>query len=67
MNIFFMPIGFREGGWLFSPFALIFACFFESICAIKLCTAARSVGIYNYPDLVEYTFGRTAKNIFRIA
>ena len=66
MNIFFMPIGFREGGWLFSPFALIFACFFESICAIKLCSAARSVGIYNYPDLVEYTFGRTAKNIFRI-
>ena len=57
MNIFFMPIGFKEGGWLFSPFALIFACFFEAICAIKLCKAARQVGIYNYPDLVAYTFG----------
>jgi proton-coupled amino acid transporter len=57
MNIFFMPIGFKEGGWLFSPFALIFACFFEATCAIKLCKAARQTGIYNYPDLVAYTFG----------
>lgn len=64
MNIFFMPIGFKEGGWLFSPFALILACFFEAICAMKLCSAARLVSIYDYPDLVEYTFGKTVKMFF---
>ena len=67
LNIFVMPIGFKEGGWLFSPFALIVACFFEGTCAIKLCTAAHLVKIYNYPDLVEYTFGKNIKIIFSIA
>jgi amino acid permease len=66
MNIFVMPIGFKLGGWLFSPIALIVVCFFATIGALKLCTAAHSLKIYNYPDLVEYTFGKNYKLIFSI-
>lgn len=36
MNIFALPIGFKCGGWLFSPIVLIVACFFELVCALKL-------------------------------
>ena len=36
MNIFMLPIGFKEGGWLFSPFPLIFMCIVEALGAIRL-------------------------------
>ena len=61
LNIFLLPIGFKEGGWLFSPIALIIACTFETLSAIKLSEAAHKVKIYNYPDLVEYCFGSNTK------
>ena len=59
LNVFFLPIGFKNGGWLFSAIVLIVACFFETVCAIKLTQSAHQVGIYNFPDLVEYAFGKT--------
>ena len=66
MNIFLLPIGFKEGGWLFSPCVLIIACFFETISAIKLTECAHQIKVYNYPDIVEYAFGPTAKVVFNI-
>ena len=36
ISIFTIPIGFKYGGWLFSPLILIFVCFFETTMAIKL-------------------------------
>ena len=60
LNIFILPIGFKEGGWLFSPFPLIIMCIIEATSAIRLVQAARMLHIYSYPDLVEYAFGRTA-------
>jgi len=65
-SIFTIPIGFKFGGWLFSPLILIFVCFFETTMAIKLSTVAHSVGIYHYPDLVEYAFGKTVRFYFQI-
>jgi amino acid permease len=64
MNIFLLPIGFKAGGWLFSPIVLIISCFFETLSAIKLSEAAHKVKIYNYPDLVEYCFGKGWKVVF---
>ena len=64
MNIFLLPIGFKNGGWLFSPLVLILSCFFETVSAIKLSTAAHKVKIYNYADLVEYCFGKKVKVLF---
>jgi len=48
LNIFLLPIGFRDGGWLFSPLILIVSCFFETVCALKMCEIAHAIGIYNY-------------------
>ena len=67
MNIFLLPIGFRNGGWLLSPLALILACFFETYSAVKLCDVANQVKIYNYPDIVDYAFGPVAKIFYQIA
>ena len=64
MSIFTIPIGFKFGGWLFSPLILIFVCFFETTMAIKLSGVAHQVGIYHYPDLVEYAFGKTTRFYF---
>lgn len=36
LNIFCLPIGFKEGGWLFSPLVLMLACFVETMSAVKL-------------------------------
>ena len=58
INIFILPIGFKDGGWLFTPIILIFAALFECICAILLTQAARKTGIYVYTDLVEFAFGK---------
>lgn len=61
-----LPIGFKDGGYLFSPLMLILAATFEATCAIKLSTAANQVGIYQYTDLVEFAFGKSFKNVFQV-
>jgi Na+/proline symporter len=64
MSLFTLPIGFKEGGWLFSPLVLVFSCFIETTSAIKLCQAAYKTKIYSYPDLVEYSYGKGIRNFF---
>lgn len=61
ISIFTIPIGFKYGGWLFSPLILLWACFVETFAAIRLIQAANAVEIYQYTDLVEYSLGRTFK------
>lgn len=61
-----IPIAFKEGGWLFSPFPLIVMCVIETTSAVRLVQAAKTIRIFNYPDLVEYALGPTFKNIFQI-
>jgi len=66
LSIFFLPMGFKQGGWLFSPIVLVIACFFETTCAIKLVQVARKYEIYNFPDIVEFALGKTYRTIFEI-
>ena len=66
MALFTLPIGFRYGGWLFSPLVLIFCCFTETFAAIRLIQAARVAEIYSYTDLVEFSLGKTYKYFFQI-
>ena len=40
ISLFGLPIGFKYGGWLFSPCVLIFSCFIEGTLAIRLCQVA---------------------------
>ena len=65
-SIFTLPIGFKYGGYLFSPLILILVCFFETTMAIKLSKVAYSYKIYHYPDLVEYAFGKSVRYIFQV-
>lgn len=65
MSMFTLPIGFKYGGWLFSPLVLFMAFFVETFSAVRLCQAAREAEIYNYPDLVEYVLGKTARYIIQ--
>ena len=66
MNVFVLPIGFKEGGWLFSPIVLIISCFFEALSAYKLAQAANKLRIYRYQDLVEHALGSTYKIVFQV-
>ena len=61
INIFFMPIAFKYGGWLMSPITVIIVFFFLIIGVIKLIQVCNQVKIYSYPDLVEYAFGWAAR------
>lgn len=66
LNIFLLPIGFKSGGYLFSPIILVVAWFFELTCAIKVTEAAHVAKIYSYPDLVEYALGPTYNHVFQV-
>lgn len=66
MSLFTMPIGFKYGGWLFSPLILLFVCFFETTMAIRLSWVANHIKIYHYPEIVEYAFGRGVRLFFDI-
>ena len=37
INVLLLPCSFASGGYLLSPFAMFIACFFEGMCAYKLC------------------------------
>jgi solute carrier family 36 (proton-coupled amino acid transporter) len=66
LNVFFLPIGFKNGGWLFSAIVLIIACFFNLVCTIKLCQSANKIGIYDFPDLVEFALGKIYLKFFKV-
>ena len=66
LNIFFLPIGFKNGGWLFSPIVLVIACFFETTCAVKVIQVAKKLEIYKYPDIVHYVLGTTYYHVFSV-
>lgn len=58
VSIFALPIGFKYGGWLFSPCILIFSCFVECTLAIRLSLVANKVQIYSYPELTQFILGK---------
>ena len=64
MSLFTLPIGFKYGGWIFSPIVLLVACFVETFAAVRLIQAARVAKIYSYTDLVEFQLGKTYKYFF---
>jgi len=66
ISIFTIPIGFKYGGWLFSPIILAWACFVETFAAVRLIQAARECQIFQYTDMVEYSLGKTYKQVFQI-
>ena len=41
INVLLLPRSFANGGYLLSPLAMIFACVFETMCAVRLTTVAQ--------------------------
>jgi len=57
INILLLPKGFRNGGYVLSPIALIVSCFFETLCAIKLAECGRKLNKCSYSDIVYEALG----------
>lgn len=41
LNIFMLPLGFKNGGWLISPLTVIIVCAFMLIGTLRLVSVAR--------------------------
>ena len=67
INVLLLPLSFRDGGYILSPFAMAFACFFEALSASRLTTVANKYKIYSYPLLMEKAMGRKGLLVARIA
>ena len=67
INVLLTPKSFANGGFLLSPIALIFACIFQTICAIKLSQCGLKVKKISYPDIVKKAMGKKCKSFLEIA
>ena len=66
INILLLPCSFASGGYLLSPAAMIVACFFEGLCAYKLCKVAVAYGIFNYPNIAYRAIGWKGRALVRL-
>ena len=66
INVLLTPKSFVNGGFLLSPIALILACFFQTICAIKLSQCGLKVKKISYPDIVKKAMGKKCKSFLEI-
>jgi amino acid permease len=57
INVLLLPRAFANGGYVLSPIAMLFACFFEALCAARLTEVAHKYGIYSYPLLMQRALG----------
>ena len=56
--VLFAPKAFANGGFIFSPVALVFAGWFSTICALKLIQSGQKLQCYSYSLIVRRAFGR---------
>lgn len=40
INVLLLPRSFANGGYMLSPASMLFACFFETLCAVRLTSVA---------------------------
>jgi proton-coupled amino acid transporter len=62
-----MPKGFRNGGWLFSTLALIFACILTTYCILLLLKVRNHCGNGNYRQLGQRSMGRIGGYLVDVA
>jgi len=66
INVLLLPISFKNGGYILSPICMLFACFFETLCAIRLADVANMHGIWTYPLIVKKALGNTGFQAIRV-
>ena len=66
INVLLLPISFVNGGFILSPLMMIFACFFETLCAVRLSTVANKYKIWTYPGIAKKAMGEKGYQILRL-
>ena len=67
INVLLLPLSFAEGGYILSPCAMAFACFFESMSAARLTKVANKYKIFSYPLLMKKAMGQKGLIAARVA
>ena len=66
INVLLLPCSFASGGYLLSPIAMCIACFFEGMCAFKLCKVGVQYGISSYPMIAYRALGWKGRALVRL-
>lgn len=66
INVLLLPLSFVNGGFILSPIMMIIACFFETLCAIRLSTVAYKYKIWSYPEIARRAMGDKGFQILRL-
>ena len=67
INILLTPRSFVNGGYFFSPIAMIIATIFESFSSVRLVNVALELQVFSYPLLMQLAMGKaglTIANVF---
>ena len=65
-GILYLPKNYYNGGYIFSPIALIISCIFTSLCTIKLIKARDTCLANSYEDIGLKAAGKFGKNLVSI-
>ena len=57
INVLLLPLSFKNGGYILSPIMMVIACFFETLCAIRLSAVANKYKIWTYPGIAMRAMG----------
>ena len=65
INILLLPCSFANGGYFLSPCAMFVACFFEGLCAYRLCEVGVAYSISSYPMIAYRALGWKGRALVR--
>ena len=66
VNVLLLPLSFVNGVYLLSPIAILVACFFETLCAVRLSHVANRYKLFSYPMIALKALGKKGYTTIRI-
>ena len=66
INVLLLPKSFKNGGYILSPCMMATACFFETLCAIRLSNVANKFKIWTYPGIAMRAMGNKGFQALRV-
>ena len=66
INVLLLPLSFRNGGYILSPVMMVVACFFQTLCAIRLSEVANKYKIWTYPGIALRAMGNKGYQTLRL-